>query len=299
MRLRRLLLVIGIAAVALTAFVVAGAGTGFDHGNQDRIGSDGATAAQMTNASAQLGQSIVRVEQDAETAVRIELTGTSEATIVLGGTETLNITNTVTDSNGDGVVALEFDAGGVGPQATHFHPADDGDDYGTLRAGPDTAIPVGEYDIDVYAGHGISGEPSDVGTLVVSAPTEPPEASIGGAPVTLNPQEGQTITGTSELDAGRNVTVRLRSSGENLFLLTNQVSVGEGGDFSASFDLSDVSAPANATATVLVDGETLVEAQVDVVEESGATSSGGQPGFGVGVAVATLAGIGIGLASRD
>jgi|GEM_PF-6748669 len=289
MQLRRLLLVIGIGAVALVAFAVSGAGAGLEDATLDGMDSDEASAATGENASAQLGESIVRVEQDEETTVRIHLADTAKGTIVVGGTDALNITNTVTDSNGDGVVALEFDAGGVGPQATHFHPANDGDDYGTLWAGPDGAIPVGEYDIDVYVGHGVGGEPSDVGTLVISEPAPPPEASFDSTPVTLDTQANQTVSGTTELDEGRNVTIRLRSAGDSPFLMSNQVSVGESGDFSAAFDLSDVSAPANATAVVSVDGETMAQAQVDVVEESGSTSSGGQPGFGVGVGMgATL-----------
>lgn len=298
MRIRRLLLAIGIGAIALVAFAVAGAGTGLEDASLDGIDSNEASGATAENASAQLGESIIRVEQDEETTVRIQLTGTAEATIVVGGTDALNITNTVTDSNGDGVVALEFDAGGVGPQATHFHPADDGDDYGTLWAGPDAAIPVGEHDVDIYLGHGVSGEPTDVGTLVVSEPTAPPEASFDDGPLTLQPDENQTLSGTTALEAGREVTVRLRSSGDSPFLLSNQVSVEEGGEFSATFDLSDVSAPANATAVVSVDGELVAEAPVGVVEQSESTSSAGQPGYGLGISLVTIAGIALVLTRR-
>lgn len=297
MRLRRLLLVIGIGVVALVAFVVSGAGVGIDEGAH--ASPDANSAADLANASAQLESSIVRVEHDGETRFPIHLSNTSDATLVVGGSDALNITITMTDGNGNGMVPLEFQAGAVGPNAVHLWAVDEEDDYDSVTLGPDTAIPAGEYDLDVYAGHGVSGEPSDVGTLVVEAPAEPPEATIEAAPVALEPRDGQTISGTSELDAGRTVTVRLRSTGENPFLMTNQVSVGEGGDLSATFDLSDVSAPANATASVTVDGETIAEAQVEVEAESTETETGGQPGFGVGIAMVVLAGLTIGLSRRN
>lgn len=297
MRLRRILLVIGIGVVALIAFVVSGTGTGVDARTHAGLSANG--AADVANASAHLEESIVRVEHDGETRFPIHLSNTAEATLVVGGSDALNITITMTDANGDGVIPLEFQAGPVGPNAVHLWAVDGGDDYESVALGPDDAIPAGEYDLDVYAGDGVSGEPSDVGTLVIAAPSEPPEATIEGAPVTLAPQDGQTISGTSELDADRNVTVRLRSSGENPFLLSNQVSVGEGGDFSATFDLSDVRAPTNATATVTVDGETIAEAQVAVEAARTQTETGGQPGFGVGIAMVALAGLAIGLSGRD
>lgn len=254
--------------------------------------SAGVGAASAQSASAGLGDSITRVEQGDTATLTVTLANTSEATVVLGGSGGYNITITVTDGNGDGAVPLEFATDPIGTMRTRFAPVDDGDDYGTLNAAPDAGynVSVGEYSIDVFAGHGVSGEPADVGTLVVTEASPPPEAAIEGeAPLTLRAAEGQSVSGTTELDAGRPVTVRLRSTGNNPLMLSREATVGEDGRFSAAFNLTGASAPTNATATVYADGEQIAGPKaVEVVAEQ--SSSPGQPGFGVAVAVLALVG---------
>lgn len=116
--------------------------------------------------------------------------------------------------------------------------------------------------------------------------------------MTLDPQSGQTVSGTTGIEAGRTVTERLRSSSDNPFVLSNQVAVGEGGDFGGEFDPSDVSAPAIATAVASVDGETMAQAQVDVAEASGSAGTGGQPGSGIAHASVAISGIALLLSRR-
>lgn len=255
-------------------------------------------AAANDSGTAQLGESIVAVPQGDTTALLVTLQNTTNATIVVGGGDAdYNVTIGITDGDGDGEVPLDLRTGSVGMQATRFVPTDEGDEYRTLNAAPDPdgTVPVGDYPIAVYAGHGVAGEPTDVGTLVVTEATPPPNASIDrdGATVTLHPRAGQVISGTAELDAGRNVTVRLQSTGGSPFLASTEATVGPDGEFSATFDLSDVDPPANATATVLVDGTRIAgPVEVDVVTRS--TTTPGQPGFGVGLALLSLlAGVGM------
>lgn len=294
---------IALAVIAALGAGPAAAAPGLDGEYQPDLGEAVAAATVQTdaNASVSLDRSIVRVESGEETTMELTFDGTDEATVVVGGGDAHdNVTITVTDTNGDGVVPLVFDAGPIGTMATRFVPVNDSDDYGTVNASEyGGLLPAGEYPIEVYVGHGISGEPTDVGTLVVNgtttpeptteppATTAPPEASIdyGGDAVTLHPRAGQVIEGTADLDAGRTVTVRLRSSGESPFLLSNESTVGADGSFRAGFNLSGVEAPANATAVVTVDGDRIA-GPVDVaVVEAPATSGPGQPGFG---AVAAL-----------
>lgn len=253
--------------------------------------------AQNATTGAQLGESIVAVEQGESTALEVTLEGTTTATLVVGGADVgYNVTIEVTDADGDGTVPLAFDTGSVGMEATRFTVTNDADDYATPNAAPDPdgTVPVGEYPIDVYAGHGVGGEPTDVGTLVVNEATPPPNATIDrdGSALSLHPRDGQIVRGTADLDAGRNVTVRLRSSDGTQFLKTRTVPVDADGGFEATFDLGGVETPANATATVVVDGREIA-GPADVAVVSRETSSSGQPGFGVVLAVVALLGGGL------
>lgn len=302
-----------VAQIALLLLVSTGLLVGAA-GGTPATAPNQADQNETTTGSAELDASIVSVERG-ETA-RLEVThlDTREATLVVGGPDVgYNVTVTVTDGNGDSTVPLEFRTDSVGMDATRFRPADDADEYGTLQAAPnpDETLPAGEYPIAVYAGHGVSGEPTDVGTLVVDEQSPPPNASIDGAEstITLHPEAGQAITGTTELSAGRNVTVRLRSSGESPFIKSQTVAVADDGTFTARFDLSGISTPANATATVVADGEQIAgPADVEIVpprtsttgEPTDATTTPGQPGFGLLAAIsALLGGIALGRAVRE
>lgn len=314
MRGRRPNLAVTVVQIALLLLAAAGVVAG----TAGAVGSPAAGPTAMdqratSNGTAEFGASITSVQQDEAARLEVTLEDTRRATVVVGGQGEYNVTATLTDENGDGVVPLAFRTGSVGMDATRFRPADDGDEYGTLKAAPnpDETLPAGEYPISVYAGHGVSGEPTDVGTLVVNEQTPPPNASIDGAEstITLHPEAEQAITGTTELAAGRNVTVRLRSSGQSPFIKSQTVAVADDGTFTARFDLSGISTPANATATVLVDGEQIAgPADIEIVaprtsttsEPTDATTTPGQPGFGVVAAIAALlGGIALGRFVRD
>ncbi|MEF8915672.1 BGTF surface domain-containing protein [Natronomonas sp.] len=79
----------------------------------------------------------------------------------------------------------------------------------------------------------------------------------------------QTVTGTSTLDAGTEVTVRIRSSGENPFLMQRQVAIREDGTFAATFDLSSVPPGSEYTAVVVGDDGELSEPVSGTIREPG------------------------------
>lgn len=125
-----------------------------------------------------------------------------------------------------------------------------------------------------------------------------PTASLTyeGEALTLHPASEQTVEGTSDLEAGSTVTVRLQSSGSSPFLKSEEVTVGDDGQFEASFDLSGVEAGTDAKAGVYYNGTELASTSVEIVDEPtpspSPTETPGQPGFGAAVAVlAVLTGL--------
>lgn len=142
----------------------------------------------------------------------------------------------------------------------------------------------------------------------------------GGEEVTLRAVSDQEIRGETTVSEGSTVLVRLRSSGESPFIRRQEATVEEGGVFTVTFDLSDVSADDPTEVTIEIrrsDGALLrevmgtlqpAEAAQTSTESQPTTSSSvttntnsqtpGQPGFGTLVAVLALLGIAV-LASRS
>ena len=277
---------LGLATLAAGG-VAADAGPGDPSLRQDSP----TTADAEANSSVELDRAIVPVERGEVATVLLRLEGTEEATVRIGGSDVgFDVAATVTDGNGDGAVPLEFHTEPVGTMRTRLVATDEADGAAEASAGPDGTLPADDYPIAVYVGHGAEGEPDAIGTLVVDEAGASPNASVqhDGSALTLHPTGGQVVEGTTDLEPGRNVTVRLRSSGANPFLKSRRVSVDEDGGFSAAFDLGAVEPPANATATLGLEGERLAEAPVEVVEAQEATETPGMPGFGVGVALASV-----------
>lgn len=134
-----------------------------------------------------------------------------------------------------------------------------------------------------------------------AAQAENATVDYDGESVTLVTGSNATVTGGTSLEAGSNLTVLLRSTGESPFLLTNETTAREDGRFVAAFDLSEVPDGANATLSVRADGEQLAEIPARLVAEReptatgtdsptpANTSSGDGSGFGaLGAAVAAI-----------
>lgn len=97
---------------------------------------------------------------------------------------------------------------------------------------------------------------------------EPKVVEYEGDALTLQSAPEQAVEGTTDLAAGTEVTVQLRSSGAGQpFLKQATTTVGEDGRLEATFDLSSVEPGAAFTVTVRADGETVDEAPGEVVAD--------------------------------
>lgn len=110
---------------------------------------------------------------------------------------------------------------------------------------------------------GIYGIPglTDGGTADAA---EVPRFDHDGDRLTLEPAEGQTIQGQTDLAAGTELSVRLRSSGENPFLKSQTATVDESGAFEATFDLSGVEGGTTFDVVVHHDGSRLMNTTGEV-----------------------------------
>jgi PGF-CTERM protein len=91
----------------------------------------------------------------------------------------------------------------------------------------------------------------------------------GGDRVSLVNGPNATVSGTTTLDPGSQVTVRVRSSGASPFVVQGATAVADDGTFTVELDLSGAPVGANATVTVVGANETL--ATVDAVTVGDAT----------------------------
>ena len=79
------------------------------------------------------------------------------------------------------------------------------------------------------------------------------ETNVDGE-IAVAPASEQTISGTTSIAAGSEITIRARATGDNPFFKTADVTVGEDGDFSGTFDFSDTSNMTEFTVTIPSEG---------------------------------------------
>ncbi|WP_135365593.1 BGTF surface domain-containing protein [Halosimplex halophilum] len=88
-----------------------------------------------------------------------------------------------------------------------------------------------------------------------------------GDALTLEPASDRSIAGETDLPAGTEVTIRLRSAGDSSpFLKSAAATVTEDGRFSAAVNMSAVPAGSTFEVTVRHDGDTVATADGEVVE---------------------------------
>ncbi|MCO8267488.1 BGTF surface domain-containing protein [Haloferax prahovense] len=124
-------------------------------------------------------------------------------------------------------------------------------------------------------------------------------ATTGGN-VTVTQAEDVTIRGTSDLEAGTTLSVRVQSAGDTSprFLKTSEAVVGENGNFSATLDFSEIPPGSTFSVSVRNGSNALAEAEGVVVEDAASTTTSasttdtGIPGFGTGVGALAVAGLG-------
>ncbi|WP_435063878.1 BGTF surface domain-containing protein [Halobaculum sp. EA56] len=144
---------------------------------------------------------------------------------------------------------------------------------------------------------------------VAAGASEASLSTVNGT-VRVHAVEDATVRGTTDLDPGANVSVRVQSSGdtEPAFIRSETVRVGEDGSFAAAFDFSEYDPGDTFTVTVRHDDATIAEAEGRIVADgvpvtrtgtdatgssAATTSTGGStettgPGFGVAAAAAAL-----------
>ncbi|ELZ42635.1 hypothetical protein C464_17552 [Halorubrum coriense DSM 10284] len=106
--------------------------------------------------------------------------------------------------------------------------------------------------------------------------------------------ENQTIRGTSTLETGTELQIRVQSSGETepQFLQSDSATVGPTGKWNATFDFSAIETHDTVEVSVVASENQSAEFETPVRNDqaSSSNSSESAPGFGVVVAVAALAG---------
>lgn len=279
--------------------------------------------------SASFADDVTTVTAGETADITVSLAETDAATVKVGSKQVNYIaTVVVEDGNGDGEVVLRYDTSAAGHGGA-FAVADDADavavesetefDDGHLLA-------AGAYDLAVEPGDdGNVSDASDVATLTVE---EAPETTTGAETETstpgryaghaddiedglvLAPARNQTVTGTVDAEPGTEVVVETKSSGE--FLKTDSTTVGEGGQFRAGFDFSDLPNGTEFDVEVRADGESLTSAsgvlrspptaettqqpmRDETTEDAGNTTAqpsqdGTVPGFGLAAGALAVAG---------
>ncbi|WP_255150010.1 BGTF surface domain-containing protein [Halorarius halobius] len=99
---------------------------------------------------------------------------------------------------------------------------------------------------------------------ITEAPSETASLEYEGDAVTLRSATGQTVSGTTSLDAGQHVAVRMHGSGESPFLKSQSATVTDDGTFSVAYNMSGVDEGSQFRVVVVHDGERLTYAPGEV-----------------------------------
>ncbi|MFC7136846.1 BGTF surface domain-containing protein [Halobaculum litoreum] len=115
---------------------------------------------------------------------------------------------------------------------------------------------------------------SAVGVAGVAAAQGATEVTTVNGTVRVHAAEDATIEGTTDLDPGTNVTVRLRSTGETQpsFIATEEATVREDGTFAIGHDFSQHAPGDTFSVTVLYDDATVAEVEGRVVAADAAVT---------------------------
>lgn len=234
---------------------------------------------------------IVVADHDETAAIPMTVPGDDPVRVSVGSEDVnFRVTASVVDADGDGSVVLRLDASaaGAGDPGSYLS-VSDGDDLRNATQHTDDIEPPlagGDYDLSL----GPDDDPADVATLVLEEPSDDrpnrlnrtdddrstTTLSVDGTTLVYEGDEleleaaaDRVVHGETHLDAGTEVTVRLRSTGKSPFLETADATVTEYGTFEATFDLSDVSPNTTFEASVRGDGRRLAVVPGRVVDCDG------------------------------
>ncbi len=176
-----------------------------------QIVDDGATDGEyVVEEAGEFGfeRAVVRTGQSATAEVPIVLADADAVSLSIGSPDSgYEINATVRDGNGDGRAVVRFDATSAGREGATLSTAADADAV-SVRPGSEVALDsrldAGNYDLTLYRGSEIDGEPDEIGTLVVTARNE--TASQSGESTTASVTGGDDPVGQrSALGSGAGV----------------------------------------------------------------------------------------------
>lgn len=158
--------------------------------------NESATEEFVVDDTPELGfeRSIYRTRQGETGQISVALGTAETATVSIGGPENgYEINATVRDGTGDGTVTLLFDTATAGRSGTTLTTAKRGDTVSVVTGSEvdrDTPIDADDYDLTLYRGDSVAGDPADIGTLVVSAGEES-VSTEGSEQITTGPATTQ------------------------------------------------------------------------------------------------------------
>lgn len=141
-----------------------------------QIEDDGTTDGEyVVEQTGEFGfeRAVVRTGQSATAELPIVLADADAASLSIGSPDSgYEINATVRDGNGDGRVVVRFDATAAGRDGATLSTAADADAV-SVQPGSEVALDsrldAANYDLTLYRGSEIDGNPDEIGTLVVTA----------------------------------------------------------------------------------------------------------------------------------
>jgi len=166
-------------------------------------------------------ESVVRVEQGETLDTFVSMDDRRHATYSIGGPDVNYLLNvTVTDANDDGVVLLRFHTAAAGtdePTLTLAEPDEDALRVSREEPTLSSTLDPAEYEYRVFDGNDTTGEPVDVGTVLVTANDTAGEYEVddtpefGFAESVVRGRQGETVAIPVVLADAKAATVSIGS----------------------------------------------------------------------------------------
>ena len=157
-----------------------------------------------------LGSSIVRVQNGEAVAITVDYGATDAATLSIHSdgvddVPTWEVVATVRDSDGDGTATIRFDTGAVDADAPTVT-ADDDLTIDRESSLSDAALDPAAYDIRLDSGSVIDDDPTDIGTLVLTAGGATDDVTDETTPANATSEQSSTTDTNGENGTGATTT---------------------------------------------------------------------------------------------
>jgi len=210
------------------------------------LGNDGVDLTMVqTNPSANQDRKVLDIEATPASAINVVADSDNGTLYVNVDTSKAVFDQTDSDDWEPSDTSGEYSGSGSYSSTSDDVDLEDGDRFNvTFFVGEDSAL-IDDDDEAVSAQFEVTDRTASFDSSQETADNEPL--------VTVQNASNQTVSGTTSVAPGTNVTVRARATGDSPFLKTQEVEVhdhGDGGVFHANLDFSDVSTGTNFTLTV-------------------------------------------------